>query len=377
MNNAVELPKQPQPEQKDQQILFELIEKMLKKKHQTVLADFKKKHQKILVWAQQNSLQLTNVRNTVVHFMVTGGASGILLANMVIPQAPPSPSAQVLPLDNAIQSSMTSGVASPTATSHPVQPTPRPTNGTPVTPVPTQASTPVPTTTPVLAVATPQPGPTQPAILHSEDPVSTIKEKLAQYKSWPSEQGENEISAAISQFTGVPAKATLEGHKMNKIVGLMGGEQHLYRYPGDSLAEHAKNEADKQMFLPAGIAPGLGSWGYFASSKASFTAQDEARERYYIAAQTFLFPGFYSDKGFKDWLRYRKVLVYNPNTGKAVVADIGDAGPATWTGKTYGGSPEVMHFVDLAVGPRKGEVVVLFVDDPNDAIPLGPINIGK
>ena len=154
----------------------------------------------------------------------------------------------------------------------------------------------------------------------------------------------------------------------------MGAEQHLYRYPGDSLAEHAKTEDDKAMFLPSGIAPGLGAWGYFASSKTQFTSQDEQRERYYIAAQTFLFPGFYSDRGFKDWLKFRKVLVYNPSNGKAVVAVIGDAGPATWTGKSSGGSPEVMHHLGLGGGPRKGEVILLFLDDPADKIPLGPID---
>jgi len=67
------------------------------------------------------------------------------------------------------------------------------------------------------------------------------------------------------------------------------------------------------------------------------------------------------------------VLVLNPDNGSAVVAVIADAGPAKYTGKQFGGSPQVMF--DLGFYPRraKGKVIVLFVDDPQDKIPLGPI----
>ena len=98
------------------------------------------------------------------------------------------------------------------------------------------------------------------------------------------------------------------------------------------------------------------------------------RERYYLAVQTFLSPGFAERVGeYRDFYRFRKMLVVNPKTGQAVVAVIGDAGPAAWTGKHLGGSPEVMHFVGLAKGPRKGAVLYFFIDDPDDKIPLGPV----
>ena len=63
----------------------------------------------------------------------------------------------------------------------------------------------------------------------------------------------------------------------------------------------------------------------------------------------------------------------NPDNGAAVVAVIGDAGPAKWTGKQFGGSPEVMH--DLGFYPKKtkGKTIVLFLDDPDNEVPLGPV----
>ena len=57
---------------------------------------------------------------------------------------------------------------------------------------------------------------------------------------------------------------------------------------------------------------------------------------------------------------------------RSVVAAIADSGPAMWTGKNFGGSPEVMDYLG---GPRykKGPVIVFFVDDPENKIPLGPV----
>ncbi len=67
------------------------------------------------------------------------------------------------------------------------------------------------------------------------------------------------------------------------------------------------------------------------------------------------------------------MLVVNPDNGKAIIADIGDAGPAEWTGKSLGGSPEVMKHLERVDGADKGPVVYFFIDDPKDNIPLGPV----
>ncbi len=189
---------------------------------------------------------------------------------------------------------------------------------------------------------------------------------------------EAKIGQELSEAFGMKVVPQINGMRLNRSYGMIGGEQHLYRYPGDTLESHADNATDWAMYGRSGIAPGLGAWGYFAPSKAEFDEQDKQREKYYLAVQTFLAPGFSENVGkYRDFFKYRKMLVVNPKTGQAVVAVIGDAGPAEWTGKHLGGSPEVMHHVGLAGGPRKGAVLYFFIDDPEDQVALGPIQMDE
>ena len=189
---------------------------------------------------------------------------------------------------------------------------------------------------------------------------------------------EEKITELLSKNFGFKVLAEIEGIRLNRNYGLIGGEQHLYRYPGDNLYTHADTTQDWAMYGSAGIAPWLGAWGYFASSKEEFTQVDKLRERYYLAVQTFLSPGFAENvEKYRVFFKFRKMLVVNPKTGQAMVAVVGDAGPAEWTGKHLGGSPEVMDALSLAGGMRKGPVVYFFIDDPEDKIPLGPIKIKR
>lgn len=184
------------------------------------------------------------------------------------------------------------------------------------------------------------------------------------------------ITDLIQKDLGISVKAEIDNKRLNRTYGVIGGEQHLYRYPGDTVQAHARDAQDWAMYGSSGIAPGLGAYGYFAPSKEAMTPEIEMRERYYLAVQTFLSPGFAERVGeYRDFYRFRKMLVINPKTGQAVVAVIGDAGPAEWTGKHLGGSPEVMHELGLAGGPRKGPVLYYFIDDPENKIPLGPIKL--
>lgn len=205
---------------------------------------------------------------------------------------------------------------------------------------------------------------------------SELIDKLPKDVGKLTDEQDNVIAGLIKKDLGVDVKAEIDTKRLNRTYGVIGGEQHLYRYPGDNVFAHAKNAQDWAMYGSSGIAPGLGAYGYFAPSKEAMTDEIEQRERYYLAVQTFLSPGFAERVGeYRDFYRFRKMLVVNPKTGQAVVAVIGDAGPAEWTGKHLGGSPEVMHELGLAGGPRKGPVLYYFVDDPENKIPLGPINL--
>jgi hypothetical protein len=163
---------------------------------------------------------------------------------------------------------------------------------------------------------------------------------------------EKTLEQIFKEAVGVNAKATLEGEHLNSTYGYIGAEQHLARYPGDNVSD---------------MAPGLGAWGYVPADN----------EKWYAVVQTLYLPDWNKRQPFlQNWYKYRKVLIVNTMNGNAVIADIADAGPAAWTGKQFGGSPEVMGYLG---GPRykKGPVVVFFVDDPNNQVPLGPVEYNK
>lgn len=182
--------------------------------------------------------------------------------------------------------------------------------------------------------------------------------------------GEKAIEKIMERATSIPARATLEGEHLNTTYGYTGYEQHLPRFPGDSLVQHDE-------FRQAGMTPSTGAFGFFAPNKAALTQEDIRREKYYVAVQTLYLPDWNRRwRYLKDWYKWRKVIVVNPENGNAVVSVVGDAGPAAWTGKHFGGSPEVMNALG---GPsyKKGRVLLFFVDDPENKIPLGPIDYDK
>ncbi len=188
-------------------------------------------------------------------------------------------------------------------------------------------------------------------------------------------QEEEVLGQILTSDFGFTASAELDGKRLNRSYGYIGAEQHLMRYPGDIMYSHLdKNLDNYDKIYSSGMAPGRGAWGYFARSKAELSEADILREKWYIAVPTFLAPNFMSNvKAHYEWFKYRKMLVVNPRNGKSVVVDIGDAGPAAWTGKHLGGSPEVMNYLELHDGKNRGAVVYFFIDDSGDKIPLGPV----
>ena len=175
------------------------------------------------------------------------------------------------------------------------------------------------------------------------------------------------ISKKIHDYWGINATPVLEGKRLNHSYAYMGYEQHLHRYPGDSISQHDE-------FQEAGIAPARGAFGYFAGSKAEMTDDLVEKEKYYVAIQTLYLSDWNSNwPTLKEWYKYRKVVVVNPENGRTIVANIADAGPGRWTGKQFGGSPEVMEHLGLTTGKKKGKVILFFVADPHDSVALGPV----
>jgi len=182
------------------------------------------------------------------------------------------------------------------------------------------------------------------------------------------------ISKKLSDFYGMDIKYEIDNKRLNTTYGYIGAEQHLMRYPGDTEATHFETPQEAEEFMSSGLAPGRGAWGYFAQSKDALTKDDIEREKYYIAVQTFLAPDYLNRVGeYRDFFKYRKMLLVNPHNGKAMVVVIGDSGPAKWTNKHLGGSPEVMRYLERYDGGQKGPVLFYFINDPENKIPLGPV----
>ena len=166
---------------------------------------------------------------------------------------------------------------------------------------------------------------------------------------------ENEISNLMAEDFGIKAVAQLGGNRLPNSFGRMGAEQHLARFPGDQVEN---------------MAPGLGGWGYVP----------EEEEKWYVAVPIIYLPDWHDHvQYYVDWYKFRKMAVVNPANGKTVITAVADAGPANWTGKHFGGSPEVMNYLGIDYGMQNHPVVMFFLDDPNHEVPLGPLeyNIQK
>jgi len=201
-----------------------------------------------------------------------------------------------------------------------------------------------------------------------ENLISSLRDTLPKRTRPLTREEEKHIEQIFSENIGVKAKASLEGEHLNTTYGLIGAEQHLRRYPGDTIATHPKVKAGDE-----GMAPGLGAWGYFAPSKDKMTSDIVEEEKWYAVVQTLYLPDWKARLPYlREWYKHRKVLIVNTDNGNAVVADIADSGPAAWTGKSFGGSPEVMNYLGGA-RYKKGPVIIFFVDDPENKVPLGPV----
>ncbi len=202
--------------------------------------------------------------------------------------------------------------------------------------------------------------------------IDLVKQVLPQKPRPLDTSEEKKLEQVFEKIMGVKTRATLEGEHLNTTYGYIGAEQHLARYPGDTIVNHPKISVGDE-----GMAPGLGAWGYFAFSREKLSKSLEETEKWYAVVQTLYLPDWNKRSRYlREWYKYRKVLIVNTDNGNAVVAAIADSGPAAWTGKHFGGSPEVMEYLG---GPRykKGPVIIFFVDDPENKVPLGPVDYNK
>jgi len=199
-----------------------------------------------------------------------------------------------------------------------------------------------------------------------------ILSKLSAYVNYPAGHLEREtelyLEQQLSEMMGFDVRAELEGQRLNHSIGIMGAEQHLMRFPGDQLSDH-------DAYREAGMAANRGAFSWFTEN-GQLTEKSIQMEKYYFAVQLMYLPDWSSNyPHLKPWYKFRKMVVINPSEQVAVVGVIGDAGPAMWVQKQFGASPEVIREGKIWSQASKGKVMLLFIDDPHDKVPLGPINL--
>lgn len=206
----------------------------------------------------------------------------------------------------------------------------------------------------------------------SQEEQQEVLNKLVSYVNSPAGYLEGDsalyLEEQLSELLGFPVRQRLEGQQLNHSIGIMGAEQHLPRFPGDTLAQH-------DAYQEAGITSTRGAFAWFTDN-GQLSEQAILNEKYYFAVQLMYLSNWSEQSAqLKPWYKYRKMVVINPAEQLAVVGVVADAGPAQWVQKQFGGSPEVIQEGKIWSQKSRGKVILLFVDDPENIVPLGPIQL--
>ncbi len=176
------------------------------------------------------------------------------------------------------------------------------------------------------------------------------------------------LEQQLSDMLGFEVTFELEENRLNHSIGVMGGQQHLKRHPNDALTDHAS-------FQEAGLAKGRSFFGWFMQ-EGELTEKAITQEEYYLSVQLFYLPEWHQRcSELKSWYKLRKMLVVNPAERLAIVGVVANAGPSMWVKQQFGGSPEVIRQGKIWSPAAKGRVMLLFIDDPKDEVPLGLIDL--
>jgi hypothetical protein len=129
---------------------------------------------------------------------------------------------------------------------------------------------------------------------------------------------------------------------------------------GDEYIRYSSKSSNKLKGLKRG----------YKSSKSSHSKNKNVRQMYRYKGGQWerVTRPLHASGDKKDWFKKQKVLVTNERSGKKVVASILEAGPAIWTNRVGGLSPEAFE----AVGARNNETCTFqYVDNDTK---LGEVN---
>ena len=208
----------------------------------------------------------------------------------------------------------------------------------------------------------------------SEEERTAVLEKMCQVVQQPAghmnRQDELYLEQQLSDMLGFEVAAELEGKRLNHSIGTTKSLPHLMRHPTDQLENH-------DAYREAGIIKRRGAFGWF-TQMGQLTPTTTQWEKYYFAVQASFIPNWNIDHvALKQWFKFRKMIVINPRAARAVVGVVGDIGPADWMEHQFGTSPEITREGQLWSMDARGKVILLFINDPENRVSLGPLSLGN
>ena len=176
------------------------------------------------------------------------------------------------------------------------------------------------------------------------------------------------LEQQLSDILGFEVTTQLENQELLYTSGTVAAEPHLRRTTTDTLQDHTHIHA-------AGLSKHRSFFGWF-SGLPTLTDQAIMREQYYISVPLYSWPDWTENQHhLRKWYAFRKVVVCNPAEHRAVVAVVGNASATMQNRYQFGASSEVIRQGRLWSSKARGRVIVFFVDDPQDLVPLGPIQL--
>lgn len=202
----------------------------------------------------------------------------------------------------------------------------------------------------------------------SHEEFESVIQKMIQLLELPAgqleEQSELYLEQQLSDILGFEVSNQLDGNRILYTTGIMEARPHLKRTPTDSLEKHSN-------YKEAGISQNRSAFGWF-SQQQELDAQTTAMEKYYFSLPLYHLPDWNIQyQTLKPWFKHRKMVMINPQEKLAVVGVVGAIGPNTPARKQFGGSPEVIREGKVWSPLSQGRVLMLFVDDDSDQVPLG------
>ena len=175
------------------------------------------------------------------------------------------------------------------------------------------------------------------------------------------------LEQQLSEILNFDVSVEVEGQRLPHTHGVIQALPHFKTTPTDSLENHS---------YPHATFSGKRSFFGWVTSGTSVDQDPPAYEQYAVSLPLFLLPGW-SEKfvSLKKWYAYRKVIIINPAESIGVVARIADTFPLVTAKYQFGASPEVILEAKCWSPKSLGKVLIFFVTDETDTVPLGPVSL--